>query len=131
MFTTRKKETDEICKYFSVDMYYHPVCTASEDTREKCGMHSTEEGVMGTDPASNEMQEYILHRCDKLKVLCDETGHLPAEIAFRYCEQIDRDNLSAITYDLINNEMKINTKADRNDPCPCGSGKKYKKCCGR
>ncbi|MGB5086652.1 MAG: SEC-C metal-binding domain-containing protein [Methylocystis silviterrae] len=21
-------------------------------------------------------------------------------------------------------------KAARNDPCPCGSGKKYKKCCG-
>lgn len=21
-------------------------------------------------------------------------------------------------------------KAERNDPCPCGSGKKYKKCCG-
>ena len=21
--------------------------------------------------------------------------------------------------------------AGRNDPCPCGSGKKYKKCCGR
>ncbi len=23
------------------------------------------------------------------------------------------------------------TKAGRNDPCPCGSGKKYKKCCGK
>ncbi len=23
-----------------------------------------------------------------------------------------------------------NTKVGRNDPCPCGSGKKYKKCCG-
>ncbi len=23
------------------------------------------------------------------------------------------------------------TKTGRNDPCPCGSGKKYKKCCGR
>lgn len=23
-----------------------------------------------------------------------------------------------------------NTKTERNDPCPCGSGKKYKKCCG-
>ncbi|MGQ9625221.1 MAG: PBPRA1643 family SWIM/SEC-C metal-binding motif protein [Candidatus Bathycorpusculaceae bacterium] len=23
------------------------------------------------------------------------------------------------------------TKIGRNDPCPCGSGKKYKKCCGR
>jgi preprotein translocase subunit SecA len=22
-------------------------------------------------------------------------------------------------------------KPGRNDPCPCGSGKKYKKCCGR
>jgi preprotein translocase subunit SecA len=21
-------------------------------------------------------------------------------------------------------------KPERNDPCPCGSGKKYKKCCG-
>ena len=24
-----------------------------------------------------------------------------------------------------------NKKVGRNDPCPCGSGKKYKKCCGR
>ncbi len=22
-------------------------------------------------------------------------------------------------------------KTGRNDPCPCGSGKKFKKCCGR
>jgi uncharacterized protein YecA (UPF0149 family) len=22
-------------------------------------------------------------------------------------------------------------EAGRNDPCPCGSGKKYKKCCGK
>lgn len=25
----------------------------------------------------------------------------------------------------------VNTKVGRNDPCPCGSGKKYKNCCGR
>ncbi|MFC2152702.1 zinc-dependent peptidase [Bacteroidota bacterium] len=24
-----------------------------------------------------------------------------------------------------------NTEINRNDPCPCGSGKKYKKCCGK
>nr|DAD54186.1 TPA_exp: SEC-C motif domain protein [Clostridium autoethanogenum DSM 10061] len=23
------------------------------------------------------------------------------------------------------------TKVGRNDPCPCGSGKKYKQCCGK
>ena len=27
--------------------------------------------------------------------------------------------------------VRITTKIGRNDPCPCGSGKKYKKCCGR
>lgn len=26
--------------------------------------------------------------------------------------------------------MKIVSKPNRNDPCPCGSGKKFKKCCG-
>lgn len=25
----------------------------------------------------------------------------------------------------------ISTKVGRNDPCPCGSGSKYKKCCGK
>jgi len=26
--------------------------------------------------------------------------------------------------------IKAGNKIGRNDPCPCGSGKKYKKCCG-
>jgi len=28
-------------------------------------------------------------------------------------------------------KMAVSNKVGRNDPCPCGSGKKYKKCCGR
>jgi preprotein translocase subunit SecA len=27
--------------------------------------------------------------------------------------------------------VRDSPKVGRNDPCPCGSGKKYKKCCGR
>ena len=27
--------------------------------------------------------------------------------------------------------LPINKKVGRNDPCPCGSGKKYKHCCGK
>ncbi|MBQ1490362.1 MAG: SEC-C domain-containing protein [Blautia sp.] len=27
--------------------------------------------------------------------------------------------------------VKVEVKVGRNDPCPCGSGKKYKYCCGR
>ena len=26
---------------------------------------------------------------------------------------------------------RAGVKVGRNDPCPCGSGKKYKKCCGK
>jgi preprotein translocase subunit SecA len=27
--------------------------------------------------------------------------------------------------------VRAGPKVGRNDPCPCGSGKKYKQCCGR
>ncbi|MBR6350754.1 MAG: SEC-C domain-containing protein [Firmicutes bacterium] len=27
--------------------------------------------------------------------------------------------------------IRVEKKPGRNDPCPCGSGKKYKNCCGR
>jgi len=26
--------------------------------------------------------------------------------------------------------VRVADKTGRNDPCPCGSGKKFKKCCG-
>jgi preprotein translocase subunit SecA len=27
--------------------------------------------------------------------------------------------------------VKVEKKIARNEPCPCGSGKKYKQCCGK
>jgi uncharacterized protein YecA (UPF0149 family) len=48
------------------------------------------------------------------------------------------DNIfSVVQRDDLNKEYKRSKtvvkgeKVGRNDPCPCGSGKKYKKCCGR
>ena len=29
-----------------------------------------------------------------------------------------------------NYKREIDKKISRNEPCPCGSGKKYKRCCG-
>jgi len=31
----------------------------------------------------------------------------------------------------LNGDLKSSQKAGRNSPCSCGSGKKYKRCCGR
>ena len=34
--------------------------------------------------------------------------------------------------EIINQPLKRDApKVGRNDPCPCGSGKKFKKCCGK
>jgi uncharacterized protein YecA (UPF0149 family) len=34
-------------------------------------------------------------------------------------------------YNRAKTVINENKKIGRNDPCPCGSGKKYKKCCGK
>jgi preprotein translocase subunit SecA len=33
-------------------------------------------------------------------------------------------------YQPVQQVVRSGAKVGRNDPCPCGSGKKYKKCCG-
>ncbi|MCC6048388.1 MAG: preprotein translocase subunit SecA [Thermodesulfobacterium sp.] len=50
--------------------------------------------------------------------------------------EIDESRLEFARKDVFAEEGKKNQpiraeKVGRNDPCPCGSGKKYKKCCGR
>ncbi len=36
-----------------------------------------------------------------------------------------------LTRDFNREHIAVRTKVGRNDPCPCGSGKKYKACCAR
>ncbi|HNX29395.1 MAG TPA: preprotein translocase subunit SecA [Syntrophomonadaceae bacterium] len=43
----------------------------------------------------------------------------------------ERKIIDAGSPDDIRKPVKVANKIGRNDPCPCGSGKKYKKCCGR
>ena len=31
----------------------------------------------------------------------------------------------------VRQPVHADAKVGRNDPCPCGSGKKYKECCGK
>lgn len=52
---------------------------------------------------------------------------------YLYKNDIPLWTANGFTKKEINNMNKINKKEKigRNNPCPCGSGKKYKKCCGR
>ncbi|MCK9331480.1 MAG: SEC-C domain-containing protein, partial [Candidatus Cloacimonetes bacterium] len=42
-----------------------------------------------------------------------------------------RDRVPAIESRQAQTVVRTKPKIGRNDPCPCGSGKKYKNCCGR
>ncbi|MBQ4516674.1 MAG: preprotein translocase subunit SecA [Clostridia bacterium] len=45
-------------------------------------------------------------------------------------EQVAEPTSAALAGENTNKTVKKAEKIGRNDPCPCGSGKKYKKCCG-
>ena len=40
-----------------------------------------------------------------------------------------REEIKSSDHSLEEQPVKVGKKIGRNDPCPCGSGKKYKKCC--
>jgi uncharacterized protein YecA (UPF0149 family) len=40
-------------------------------------------------------------------------------------------NIDNLKLKIKNSSNFSGKKIGRNDPCPCGSGKKYKKCCGK
>lgn len=68
----------------------------------------------------------------------------PKDQALRFGLNLDfpwgqDDTMDALTKDmgkpsnlkaLLRDATRARTKVGRNDPCPCGSGKKFKKCCG-
>lgn len=43
---------------------------------------------------------------------------------------LSKEKRTQITKDFNRANIAVSNKIGRNDPCPCGSGKKYKKCCG-
>jgi len=61
-------------------------------------------------------------------------GYTPEELFHEEKEHLQ--TLPAVPFASAKNGAKVidirtRTKLGRNDPCPCGSGKKYKKCCGK
>jgi preprotein translocase subunit SecA len=65
------------------------------------------------------------------------TGASPAAAAAAAAATPEAREKAAAVVDEITDEMsrakpvRAQTKVGRNDPCPCGSGKKFKQCCGR
>ena len=66
----------------------------------------------------------------------EQTTKMVLNVQVRRNEEVKREQVAKVTGEsggdgTVKKEPKrAEKKPGRNDPCPCGSGKKYKKCCG-
>ncbi|MDF9409965.1 MAG: hypothetical protein A4E52_01007 [Pelotomaculum sp. PtaB.Bin013] len=76
----------------------------------------------------------------KLTELCNHTrmwilkGHTPNELSQeekKHLKPMPAEPFKLNQTDSNIYNIRTGAKIGRNDPCPCGSGKKYKKCCGK
>ena len=71
----------------------------------------------------------------KTKKRMKEVAKIFEERGWKYTIELDREKTEDITdLELLLNRPKpreAEKKVGRNEPCPCGSGNKYKKCCGK
>jgi SWIM/SEC-C metal-binding protein len=82
---------------------------------------------LGTGKAPAQISVQTPEREQELAAICAENGWVCViEV------NSDEDENIRDLESLQNKQTRaVSTKmANRNDPCPCGSGKKYKKCCG-
>ncbi len=77
----------------------------------------------------NMFDEMVASICeDTVRILYNLRLRRPEEMPKR--EQVSKANDTG-SDGSVSATRKVGTKVGRNDPCPCGSGKKYKKCCGQ
>jgi tetratricopeptide (TPR) repeat protein len=75
-----------------------------------------------------ELREFDLSKTEDFEALCD--GFLGKPQRRRRIDRLNRAAERAEYEDRLE-PVRAEARTRRNDPCPCGSGRKFKKCCGR
>ncbi len=80
-----------------------------------------------------EIYDHFISVDDIHKVVLEEDffNYLNADEDDFYFEDEDEDDMDTTHYSPNTPFVKSEPKVGRNDPCPCGSGKKFKKCHGK
>jgi len=99
----------------------HEMCAAEVRTQEYFDLLDSAEIVFDSMEQASKMMQLIVNVQNNTR-LWSNYGHTPNEL---FAE--GKPNLIPFP----SSQPAQNEKVGRNDPCPCGSGKKYKKCCGR
>lgn len=86
------------------------------------------------DVQENEPKDAVDKMIELINIENEEARYVASSMMNKFVKKIRLWRYKGSTTNDIKSNMvslKANKDIKRNDPCPCGSGKKYKKCCGK
>ena len=127
------REVERVVLLRVVDEYWMDHIDAMTDLRQGIRLRAYAQ----TDPIIAYKKESLDMFEEMISGIQSETVRRLYSVRLKKDEEIKRERVAKATGESVGGDGTVKKqprrvqKIGRNDPCPCGSGKKYKNCCGR
>ena len=126
------RELERVVMLRVVDEYWMEHIDAMQDLRQGIRLQAYAQ----SNPVDAYKRESLHMFEEMVAAIQEETVRRLYSVQLRTNQEVKRERVaSGITEGrgdgTVKKQPRKVQKVGRNDPCPCGSGKKYKKCCGR
>ncbi len=123
------REIERICLLKVVDTKWMDHIDAMEELKRGIYLRSYAQ----RDPVVEYRIEGFAMFDDMISSIREDTARLVLTVKVSFQEPLQREQVMKPHPENAGSTtpVKAGTKVGRNDPCPCGSGKKYKQCCGK
>ena len=127
------REVERVVLLRVVDEYWMEHIDAMSDLRQGIRLRAYAQ----TDPIIAYKKESLEMFEEMIAAIQDETVRRLYSVRLKKNEEVKRERVANATSESVGGDVTVKKqprkvkKIGRNEPCPCGSGKKYKNCCGR
>ena len=127
------REVERVVLLRVVDEYWMEHIDAMSDLRQGIRLRAYAQ----TDPIIAYKKESLEMFEEMIAAIQDETVRRLYSVCLQKNEEVKRQRVANATSESVGGDGTVKKqprkvkKIGRNEPCPCGSGKKYKNCCGR
>ena len=127
------REVERVVLLRVVDEYWMEHIDAMSDLRQGIRLRAYAQ----TDPIIAYKKESLEMFEEMIAAIQDETVRRLYSVRLKKNEEVKRERVANATSESVGGDGTVKKqprkvkKIDRNEPCPCGSVKKYKNCCGR
>ena len=127
------REVERVVLLRVVDEYWMEHIDAMSDLRQGIRLRAYAQ----TDPIIAYKKESLEMFEEMIAAIQDETVRQLYSVRWQKNEEVKRQRVANATSESVGGDGTVKKqprkvkKIGRNEPCPCGSGKKYKNCCGR